>query len=359
MRTERKTLREESVKKNTQTGIIVIVCIILGIILLSAILLAISPDLFFEMMFGSGELACEICCLVPILAIMGVIAAVYAAVRRITKEKLQAYCDKHGYTYVGDPSWETIGIMYNTPVWKGDIQGGEACVKIPYKNFVLTFFIYNYLVYHKDSKGRRTSTTYEFCVLTTPITLSPSGKLYMRKEKMLDKMSAAFGKNDLDFEHKEFSDYYYVSSKPERLGYQFFSPRMIELFLNHRDFEMIITDGHIILFKPFNKSFTKNVGYLIKKDTPVVHWLEKSRLILTKALDLIPSYLVDAYQVEAVEVEEEPVVAELVEEETASVASESSSGPTLIECPSCSFEFYLPAGITKVKCPKCKLEGEI
>ena len=330
--------------KNTLIGVLVVSVLVI-LLLLCWALSGFRFDFFLDILF-SGD-TCEFCCYGPVVLVLAIIAYVTKKVLDISRGKLKTYAERNGYTYVGNVLGEVEPIVWGTPLDKGKQKSAEDGVKIPYKNFMLTFCLYSHLVKRKKQAKRLYYT-----VLYTPINLSTPGSIYMRKESYSDKLAAAMGKNDLDFEHKEFSDYYYVRAKPEKLGYQFFHPRMMELFLQRRDFNLIVRNGYIVLYKPFAKSFFTNVKYIIKKDTPLVAWLRDTQAIMQRVLKLIPNYLVSSYVVEPVEEEEEVVVAAIAEEEGG-----GGGGMMSIECPECGHGFDIAQGQKSIKCPSCGLEG--
>ena len=82
-----------------------------------------------------------------------------------------------------------------------------------------------------SSNGKTSSTrTYRFSYLIVHPPW-PSPTLLVRREGMFDKMKAAFGFDDIDFESAEFSKRYYVTSSDKRFAYDVLHPRMIEFLL--------------------------------------------------------------------------------------------------------------------------------
>jgi hypothetical protein len=107
---------------------------------------------------------------------------------------------------------------------------------------------FRYKVTH--SNGKTTSTTaYRFSYLIAhPPWATPA--LLVRPEGVFDKVAAAFGFDDIDFESVEFSKRFYVKSEDKRFAYDVLHPRMMEFLLAERppmiDIEsgaLCVTDG--------------------------------------------------------------------------------------------------------------------
>jgi hypothetical protein len=82
-----------------------------------------------------------------------------------------------------------------------------------------------------SSNGKTSSTrTYRFSYLIVHPPW-PSPTLLVRREGMFDKMKAAFGFDDIDFESAEFSKRFFVTSSDKRFAYDVLHPRMIEFLL--------------------------------------------------------------------------------------------------------------------------------
>lgn len=86
-----------------------------------------------------------------------------------------------------------------------------------------------------DSKGRTRTRTrivkhhFSYFILELPYRRMPD--LLIRREGFFDKIAAAFGKNDIDFESAEFSRKYYVRCEDRKFAYDIIHPRMIEYLL--------------------------------------------------------------------------------------------------------------------------------
>ncbi len=89
-----------------------------------------------------------------------------------------------------------------------------------------------------DSKGRTTTRTrivphhFSYFIVELPYHGVPD--VLIRREGFFDKIAAAFGKEDIDFESSEFSRKYYVKSDDRKFAYDILHPRMIEFLLESK-----------------------------------------------------------------------------------------------------------------------------
>ena len=78
-----------------------------------------------------------------------------------------------------------------------------------------------------SGKNRRTHH-FSYLVVHLPF---PTRTLQLRPEGVLDKLAAAIGFDDIDFESAEFSRRYFVKSEDKRFAYALIDPRMMEFLL--------------------------------------------------------------------------------------------------------------------------------
>ena len=117
------------------------------------------------------------------------------------------------------PTLRTGSNRYAYNVIRGKHEGGA-----------LFIFDHHYETYSTDSKGNRTTHHHHrtFLLLHHDTDL---GHIDVRPEGMFDKLKAAFGFDDVDFESEEFSRRYFVKAEDKKLAYDLFHPQMIEYFL--------------------------------------------------------------------------------------------------------------------------------
>ncbi|MGH7751906.1 MAG: hypothetical protein ACREN5_03740 [Gemmatimonadales bacterium] len=87
-----------------------------------------------------------------------------------------------------------------------------------------------------------------YLLATVPFPMVPD--VDIRREGLFDKLAAAIGFDDIDFESAEFSSKYLVKSPHKRFAYDLVHPRMMEFLLKVeapaiqiRDCDVLLTDG--------------------------------------------------------------------------------------------------------------------
>jgi len=108
-------------------------------------------------------------------------------------------------------------------------------------------FDHHHETYSTDSKGRRTTHHHyrTFVLVEHDLDL---GQLDVRPEHFFDKVAAAFGFDDIDFESAEFSRKWRVKAPDREFAYQVFHPRMMEYFLTLRGLALA-TNGPFGLYR--------------------------------------------------------------------------------------------------------------
>ena len=110
---------------------------------------------------------------------------------------------------------------------------------------------YRYKVTRGSGKNRST-TTYDLSFIAVLPVLAIPEDISVRPERMLDRIGAFVGFDDIDFESSEFSKRFHVKCSDRRFAYDLFDPRMIEYFLGepppnleaHRGI-IVIDDGFV------------------------------------------------------------------------------------------------------------------
>ncbi|MFK7741976.1 MAG: hypothetical protein AB8H80_16795 [Planctomycetota bacterium] len=96
----------------------------------------------------------------------------------------------------------------------------------------------------KDSDGDRSSSRFSFALVELPFA---TATIELRRESVFDKMAAAVGFDDIDFESHEFSRKYFVKSDDKKFAYDVLHPRMIEFLLAENIDTFEIRDGVLLL----------------------------------------------------------------------------------------------------------------
>ncbi|MEM8866463.1 MAG: hypothetical protein AAGF31_13040 [Planctomycetota bacterium] len=105
---------------------------------------------------------------------------------------------------------------------------------------------YHYRVTSGSGKNRSTRTyRRSYLLIDSPIA---GCDLAIRSEHFGDRMAAALGFDDIDFESVEFSDRFHVKSSDKRFAYDVIHPRMMEFLLDGPTPDLEIGDGVLCLF---------------------------------------------------------------------------------------------------------------
>jgi hypothetical protein len=111
---------------------------------------------------------------------------------------------------------------------------------------------------------------------------------------------------DIDFEDPVFSRKFFVKASSKKLAYDFFHPRMMDLWKKKCEYRFEIRDGWLILFDTVSKNrifqesiagFTYDVSHLTK-------FQEKSVEFMEEIIDLIPNYMKGHERFEAIEMKD-------------------------------------------------------
>lgn len=121
----------------------------------------------------------------------------------------------------------------------------SGSVEIGGKNSDLQMGDYRYTT----GSGKHQQTHHvSYLLATVPYPFVPD--LDIRREGLFDKLAAAIGFDDIDFESAEFSGKYHVKSPHKRFAYDLVHPRMMEFLLKVeapaiqiRDRDVLLTDG--------------------------------------------------------------------------------------------------------------------
>ena len=255
---------------------------------------------------------------------------------------VKEYAQKKGYEYIGNMYATLKPLLKHTPLTRGGNEKALYGVKHGGAKDAVTTCLWEFAV----SQGRHTETLW-YMIAMKPIRLKTQGWVILRKEDFGDKIKSALGKNDLDFENKEFSDYFFVNASPEKLGYQFFHPRMIEYFLQNRQYGMFLYYDVILIYKRVTTPGLMDIfTYMRSGFTPIIDWMETMKVTIREVEEHIPGFLT---YLEARNLDEEDEIAKIA----------SSEGSVQVECPECSFKFNVAESAKKLRCPECGAEGEV
>lgn len=142
-----------------------------------------------------------------------------------------------------------------------------------HQEFEVEVFDYHYETHSTDSKGRRQTHHHRFsvAVLDAPF---PLKNLTIRPEGIFDKLSAAFGWDDIDFESAEFSRRFHVQSEDRRWAYDVIHPRTMEYLLGCPAYEFHFSARNRLAvrgksrFEPWEFSKAIEIGETLLKGIP-------------------------------------------------------------------------------------------
>jgi len=268
--------------------------------------------------------------------------------RKWADKKLKAICDKNGMIYYGDKIPHAKQMIKGTVLDRGHSQRMYYGIGRSHDGLDMITFQYKFTVGHGKHQH-----TYHYKIAMMPVDFRQGGFIYIRKESLLDKMGGVFGLNDLDFEHQKFSDKFYVKAKPEKFGYDFFSPRMIELFMKYGAYDMLVRHNIVMIYNQGSMGGIGTMFKLRKGENPFEKWMGSSANMLKMIHGRIQKFLLVGRGRK--EVEEVPVIRGQVVEEDVITAEKLVT----IECPACSEEFKVRKGKKSISCPSCGTRGEM
>jgi hypothetical protein len=105
-----------------------------------------------------------------------------------------------------------------------------------HEDYELSVFDYHYETHSRDSKGRRQTHHHRFSVAVFEVPF-PLKNLTIRPEGIFDKLSAAFGWDDINFESAEFSRRFHVKAEDRRWAYDVLHARAMEYLLECPKYE--------------------------------------------------------------------------------------------------------------------------
>lgn len=130
---------------------------------------------------------------------------------------------------------------------KGRRRRAENVIRGSYKNVPIQAFEYQYETQSTDSDGKTKTHHHRF--FCTALQLPKHfPQIRLRPEHMFDKVLAAVGFDDIDFESYQFSKAFHVSSNDKRFAYDFFHPQMQEHCLSRPDFNLELTGNDLVIY---------------------------------------------------------------------------------------------------------------
>ncbi len=102
--------------------------------------------------------------------------------------------------------------------------------------------------YHYTTGSGKNRSDHHFSALIarSPIPLKP---LYIRRERIFDKVTEFFGYDDIDFESAEFSRKFYVRSPDKKWAYDVIHQRMMEYLLSAPEFSLQFDTMNVLAWR--------------------------------------------------------------------------------------------------------------
>ena len=138
--------------------------------------------------------------------------------------------------------------------------------------FSIEAFDYHYETHSRDSDGKRKTHHHRFSVAIIEVNF-PLREMTVRPEGIFDKLSAAFGWDDINFESAEFSRKFHVKSPDRRWAYDVLHPRMMEYLLSCPRYELHFANCRLAVrgqsrFEPFEFAKAIEMGTTVVEGIP-------------------------------------------------------------------------------------------
>lgn len=161
---------------------------------------------------------------VIILGIAGVVLAQWADAKR--RRELAEFARANGFEFLAKPPFERFAAYRPLqPFDAGHSRSAANLLYGPRNGIDWELFDYRYVT--GSGKSRQ---TYHVGVAAAKVGLAFPA-MQIRPEGLFDKLAAAVGFDDIDFESEEFSRRYYVKSANRKLAYDLLHPQMLEYLL--------------------------------------------------------------------------------------------------------------------------------
>jgi len=203
----------------------------------------------------------------PLISLILIFVAGVIGIRRILKSHyrintLRTFANSLNLHYrkakVHNFEWEYPGFDF---LQKGEERYAFNIVSGDLNGRKVKGFDYHYQTNQTDSGSDETTIHFYFSaiIITSSFTMKP---LTIRPEALFDKLTAAFGWDDINFESAEFSRKFHVKAEDRRWAYEVLTPMTIEYLLESPQYEVQMNNQHLAVrgksqFEPseFEKAF--------------------------------------------------------------------------------------------------------
>jgi hypothetical protein len=136
-----------------------------------------------------------------------------------------------------------------------------------------------WVLYHTILRPRR----YHICYVPAGI---ENGSMLVKPEGVLDKIRSGMGFKDVSVGEKDFDSKFLISASPAPFPKTFFTPEMRKHFKKKVDFNVLVRDGDLLIWKQAGSSIPslwfswlgRNRGYLV--------WLQNVQPVISKMLKI-------------------------------------------------------------------------
>jgi hypothetical protein len=131
---------------------------------------------------------------------------------------------------------------------RGENRYGYNIVEGNIGNRPARAFDYHYETHHTDSKGQRHTQHHYFSavIVDAKLSLKP---LFIRNERLFDKLTEFIGFDDIDFESAEFSKKFYVKSSDKKWAYDVLHQATMEFMLSAPRFDIEFGGRNVIAYR--------------------------------------------------------------------------------------------------------------
>jgi len=180
----------------------------------------------------------------------------------------------------------SIGSRYQPFTWlqEGDNRYGYNIMVGTPGHRVTCGFDYHYETHPANGKGLRRTYHHHFSAVVVDAGL-PLKPLFIRPERVFDKVTEFVGIDDIDFESAEFSQKFFVKSPDRRWAYDVLHQKTMELMLAYPRFHIEFQGSQVMAYYD-NKTFTLGeFGSALKVVTGILDYLPESVVRELKGID--------------------------------------------------------------------------
>lgn len=189
----------------------------------------------------SGDTPFPIFILVILAVIAGIIWSYYASKKR--RDMLRQFALENGLEFRASPGDIHQKYQIFNPLDAGHSRSSQNLIFGRRGELDWELFDYRYVT---GSGKNRTTHRYGIAAARIPLALPP---LNIRPENFLDRIAAAVGFDDIDFESDEFSRAYHVKCSDRKLAYDIIHPQMIEFLMGIARIEWQFAGNMVLLHR--------------------------------------------------------------------------------------------------------------